>query len=260
MRTRLLPYGASNSARDLARSLGILRLRTQGSRFRPRRTDTVVNWGSSQGVGDCRYINNPAAVSNASNKLTAFRILAEHGVPPTTVPEFTTSKEDAEIWRQEGSSVVCRTMLRANSGRGIVIINPTEGGDRFSIPDAPLYTKYIKKSQEYRVHVFNGEVKDTQRKMRKQNVPDEAVNWQIRNLAGGFIFGREGVLPDTVRDNLAVQAVQALGLHFGAVDIIYNNYHDQYYVLEVNTAPGLEGTTLEVYTDAINAILGEQNV
>ena len=46
-------------------------------------------------------------------------------------------------------------------------------------------------------------------------------------------------------------AIKALGLDFGAVDIIYNEAEDQHYVLEVNTAPGLEGTTLQKYTEAI---------
>jgi D-alanine-D-alanine ligase-like ATP-grasp enzyme len=36
-------------------------------------------------------------------------------------------------------------------------------------------------------------------------------------------------------------------LDFGAVDIIYNAKRNECYVLEVNTAPGLEGTTVEKY-------------
>jgi len=49
---------------------------------------------------------------------------------------------------------------------------------------------------------------------------------------------------------VALAAVSALGLDFGAVDIIYNEHENQYYVLEVNTAPGLEGTTVEKYAEA----------
>ena len=50
---------------------------------------------------------------------------------------------------------------------------------------------------------------------------------------------------------LAVDCVNHIGLDFGAVDIIYNNRDDVCYLLEVNTAPGLQGTTLEKYKDAV---------
>ena len=50
----------------------------------------------------------------------------------------------------------------------------------------------------------------------------------------------------------AKRSVIEAGLDFGAVDVIYNVHHKKAYVLEVNTAPGLEGTTLEVYARAIS--------
>ena len=46
-------------------------------------------------------------------------------------------------------------------------------------------------------------------------------------------------------------AIKVLGLDFGAVDIIYNKQEDKWYVLEVNTAPGIYGTTLDKYVNAI---------
>jgi glutathione synthase/RimK-type ligase-like ATP-grasp enzyme len=47
---------------------------------------------------------------------------------------------------------------------------------------------------------------------------------------------------------MAVHCVSALGLDFGAVDVIENKKGS--WILEVNTAPGLEGQTLEVYRSA----------
>ena len=46
---------------------------------------------------------------------------------------------------------------------------------------------------------------------------------------------------------LGVEAAKALGLDFGAVDIIEKN--GRYYVLEVNTAPRLEGYSIERYSN-----------
>jgi D-alanine-D-alanine ligase-like ATP-grasp enzyme len=48
----------------------------------------------------------------------------------------------------------------------------------------------------------------------------------------------------------AIKAVNCLGLYFGAADVIWNDKEQRAYVLEVNTAPGLEGTTLENYANA----------
>jgi glutathione synthase/RimK-type ligase-like ATP-grasp enzyme len=47
----------------------------------------------------------------------------------------------------------------------------------------------------------------------------------------------------------------ALGLDFGAVDIIQDD-GGNFYVLEVNTAPGLEGQTIKSYAEGFNAYQG----
>jgi len=47
-------------------------------------------------------------------------------------------------------------------------------------------------------------------------------------------------------------SVMALGLDFGAVDIVYNENDNKAYVLEINTAPGLSGTTLEKYVEVFS--------
>ena len=52
----------------------------------------------------------------------------------------------------------------------------------------------------------------------------------------------------------SIAAVQHVGLDFGAVDIIYNQREDSSYVLEINTAPGLMGTTGERYAEAFGNI------
>ena len=115
------------------------------------------------------------------------------------------------------------------------------------LPKAPMYTMYIPKTTEYRIHVLGDKVIDVQEKKRNTEIPDDEVNWQIRNNCNGFIFARSDVVaPKCVSDN-AVRAVSALGLDFGAVDIGYNAKRDKCRVYEVNTAPGLEGSTLDSY-------------
>ena len=151
-----------------------------------------------------------------------------------------------------GAILVARTVLNGHSGEGIVLC-----GDQDLLVDAPLYTVYVPKKQEYRVHVFRGEVIDIQRKARRRDVPDDQINWKVRNHANGFVFARNGDALGDVPDDVltqAVAAVSSLGLDFGAADVIFNDSSALAYVLEVNTAPGLEGTTLENYVWAFRGL------
>lgn len=240
MSTKIYPYmNGSKSAKSLAQALGIKILRREGP---ARRVDTIINWGSSlieRHIFTSKILNNPGCVRVAGNKLLTFEVF-KHCDAPTV--EWTTDKKKAIDWTIEGQQVVVRKKLTGHSGEGIEIVSVND-----PMPDAPLYTKYTKKKDEYRIHVFQGEVIFQQRKARKKDVPDDRVNWQVRNLKGGFIFANDGVLaPDVVTD-AAKLAVQALGLDFGAVDIGYKDGSTVCY--EVNCAPGLEGSTLKAYTD-----------
>lgn len=246
LKTYILPYNiGSASAKALSLALNIRR--SKGEReFKPR--STVVNWGNGKiiprGRG-LRILNRPDAVATASNKLSTFRILQKLGVPTV---EFTTSRREAEEWIDENTPVYARQKLTGSSGEGIVVL---QYGDRFV--DAPMYTKGFIKTHEYRVHVVDGKVIDFTKKRRREGTPEE--NSLIKNLENGWVFCRDNVkLPNKVRA-ASLAAVSGMGLDFGAVDILYSEKQDMARILEVNTAPGLEGTTLERYTEAIRRLL-----
>lgn len=244
---------ASKGGKALALALGIKRLSHKAGEWRNNFDELVVNWGTSTerlpahlANRRIRWLNKPEAVSMAADKLSSFRAMADYGV--STVP-FTTDYREAQGWLDNGP-VVVRHKLRGNSGEGIELLK--EGG----IPLAPLYTKYVPKKQEYRIHVFQGNVIIKQRKARNKAVADGEVNWQIRNHGNGFIFARneegdeipEGVISESIR------AVTAHGLDFGACDVGWNAHEEKAYVYEVNTACGLEGSTLQDYVEAIKAV------
>lgn len=245
---KIYPYKAgSASAKALAEAVGGKVLHREG---KPVTADLVVNWGSSNMERPVRgfLLNVPIAIQLASNKLSTFRKFQEKDVPTV---EWTTDDQLVYKWLAEGFDVVSRKKLTGHSGEGIVINQAGTG--KFEI--APLYTKYTKKKDEYRIHVFDGKVIFQQRKARKKEVPDEEVNWQVRNLAGGFIFANvDLVAPDVVQE-VAIKAVAALGLDFGAADIGYKD--GQAVCYEVNTACGLMGKTVEAYANAIRERLGK---
>lgn len=254
MRVRVLPYKqGSKSARVLADALGGRVLRVNGdSRFIPRRDDVLINWGSSRRMALMGYgqvANDPGKVGSASNKLNFFNLLRENH--SDIIPEFWTNRSDIP---EDAYPVVCRTVLNGHSGEGIVIAN-----DESELVNAPLYTKYIKKKDEYRIHVgTTNQIISVQRKARRRDTPDEDVNWLIRNHKNGFVFVRNGVVPPEVVTAAAIRALDATGLDFGAVDVIYHERENRAYVLEVNTAPGLEGSTVNDYVKYFKK--GEQDV
>lgn len=185
----------------------------------------------------------------AGCKLQTFLVLGSEASGTTlgtgvSIPPHTTDKAVATGWAGEGKVVVCRRKLNGHSGAGIVVAARVE-----DIVDAPLYTQYVKKAKEFRVHVAFGQVIDVQAKRKRIDFSGE-VNFAVRNHDNGWVYCRENIEePADLRDQ-ALRSISALGLDFGAVDIIYNQHYNKCYVLEVNTAPGLEGTSVTKYTEA----------
>jgi len=236
---RLYPYKqGSASAKKLAEAVGGKVLKLEGSKYAPRAGDLVVNWGSSRcpDFQPATTLNSAQAVAVAGCKLKSFHALADADV---RIPMFMEDKAQIDMF-----PVVCRTKLNGHSGEGIVIANNAE-----ELVDAPLYTKYVKKKDEYRVHVVKDGIVFVQRKARKLDVEDP--NWQVRNLAGGFAFVEVDILqvPEDVTQQ-ALDAIAALGLDFGGVDVMWNEREGKAYVLEVNTACGLEDRTADKYREA----------
>ena len=238
-RFRIYPYKqGSASAKLLSQALGGKVLKLVGSKYKPRLGDYIINWGNSNLPEFDFYNVLNLNTRLASDKLISFRVFKDFDV---SVPGFWTSKADIPL---EAFPVVCRTVLNGHSGRGIVIAKTPE-----ELVEAPLYTKYIKKKDEYRVHCFKGRAIFVQRKARRLDVAEP--NWHIRNVAGGFVFALQEIeeVPEQVIDQ-AILAVGALGLDFGGADVIWNEYQGKAYVLEVNTAMGLEQRSADFYAQA----------
>ncbi len=244
------PYKmGSKSCRDL---VATLRSKTNAKIFRvfpdrsyrPRPSDTIVNWGNSQvsrfqnNTSEDQWINRMGHVSMAANKLLTLRILQEAGL--SHIPFVQSAAEVPEEWAQ----IVERHKLTGHSGEGIRI------ADRGSLTPAPLYTKLLTPCHEYRVHVFNGRVIDYTKKIKRVEgeIIHRADGDYVKNKVNGWEYIRDVAPRDSVTE-LAISAVEALGLQFGAVDIIRHKRKN--YVLEVGTAPGLSPIGLEAYADAI---------
>lgn len=241
------PNRPSNSAWSLRRELGnIARL----SRRNPvlRRYTHIINWGNSSPLTvytHQKVLNNPDNVRVAVDKLEAFTKLKEGNI---NVPYHTTV-----LPADRNGIYLARTLLRASGGDGIHVVRP---GDE--VPSAPLYVKYIPKTKEYRVHVVDGKVIFVQRKRRPHGAEQDRDQRLIRNHTNGWIFALlndEDANLDHIEQE-AVNAVQVLGLDFGAVDIIEGRDDGKAYVLEVNTCVGIRSpSVLEAYASSFRAIV-----
>lgn len=245
---------ASEGAKALSEALNAKRIKHTGSRFRGGPGKTVINWGAVRlpdFAAGTRVINQPGHVNLASNKLKFFKHVEEFGGDDILTPYWTTDRNEAQRWLLDGKSVCSRATVSGHSAEGLII----HSGQEVRLPVVPLYTVYVPKKSEFRVHVAFGQIIDTQQKVKRADYEGEP-NWQIRNHEGGFIFQRHGIdVPACVHTQAALVA-DCLPLDFGAVDIIYNERRNKAYVLEVNTAPGLAPETCAAYVAAIHGTRG----
>lgn len=242
-------------AEDLWRSTGLLRLK-QESRWVPKPGDVIINWGCSdsqysrsRGV---TWLNHPDIVRTKQHKLQQYQKFT----PNVPTVEWTTDKAQVCQWLTRGKTVYCRVRGASFGGRGIQVITGEKrrAYTPESIPDAEVYTLKFSARREYRVHVFCDKAIDVTQK-RRRNGADSAA---VRSFGNGYVFCHDNVeqYPQSMVDACR-SAVTALGLQFGAVDVLLKD-DGTCAVLEVNSAPGIEGTTYEKYKVAITEYILEQ--
>ena len=235
---KLGSVGARKLAKALTQKCGYFVKRVKQS-YIPRRNEVVINWGTTVDYWKDDVDANDQA-KTATNKIETFQKFTEHGV---SSPEFTTIKAVATTWVEEGHSVLCRRLVSGHSGRGIVIADSVD-----KLVNAPLYVKYKKKKKEFRAHVIFDKVVEVVEKRKKAGF--ENRNNQIRNHSNGWVFCRDNVVVPEDLNGVARAAITSLGLKFGAVDIIWNEKENKCYALEVNSAPGIEGSTVNTYANS----------
>lgn len=216
----------------------------------------VINWGctklpalSSKGI---TVINKPEHTRLCANKFKFFNTVSGK----VSIPEFTDDIDKALLWATEGSEVLGRD-FHGHSGADIVFFSEEPG----EFVKSQFWVKYKKKKSEFRVHVMGGKIIMVQQKVLRTTdingnpLSKEQADFRIRNHANGFIFQKYDITVPKEASDQALLAVSTVGLDFGAVDVIYNEFEGKAYVLEINTAPGLEGSSPEVYAEGLKAMV-----
>jgi len=271
----------SNSARTLADNLSCRRWRAgmpdrynrRPAYFKGYGEPIVCNWGTTSGP-DWRSIRAAMGRSEAKglilnpfdkvrvalNKIDTFKALDAAGVPCV---KWTTDKEQVKKWLQSKKqhAVFVRKTVTGQGGAGITICTANAApNSELRVPDAPLYTRNYPKTHEFRVHVAFGKVIDFVEK--RAILTAQKVDRFVRNHANGWTFAHQLSRltgeDKTVLDKIATDAIKALGLHFGGVDLLAildtpesGGRLKGAVVCEINTGPGLENTqTIAAYKQA----------
>lgn len=244
----------SESGLALARALGVQTIRHTGSTFKGF-GKRVLNWGCSDlplQVRRAQVFNKEHCVDWAVNKIKAFTRMTEGGV--RTVP-WTTDINVARQWLEAGDRVIGRTRVKGKDGEGLV-----DCVDDLSLDGCKLYTKFIRAEKEYRINIVrvsNGVDGDDYYDACQRKVPLDGfvghVNPDIKTSSNGYGF--KFVTQNIPRNVIAQahQAIDALGLDFGGVDVLWDGA--QAYVLEVNTAPQFTPRVIETLLPAFKELL-----
>ena len=193
-------------------------------RFLPRRKHFLINYGK----------NYEGAHLNANvifNKLRVYEILQEAGI---SQPRLFRKNEEIP---DNAFPLLARREYHSQ-GRDIIYVHNREELEDLDEDAYDFLVEYINKSSEYRVHILGDDAfVSVKFEGRDPIVRSHSNGW--RQIEYNREWHDELVM-------LATKAIDAVGYNFGAVDIIRKG--NKLYVLEINSAPGLEPRKLELYS------------
>ena len=193
-------------------------------RFDPTAAKLVICWGCSGGFAPTtpfKVLNN-YHIHSKFNELT---MLQADGVPTPNFSRY-------EHWTDS----LARTEHHSEAKD---LLSGLKVGD--------FYTEFVPTDEEYRVHIVNGHsIRIGKKVPRTENYHLRFKSWYGGwRLAYSMDWRTEELVASLRR--LAKSAIAAVGYDFGAVDIGIRHHNKIPFVFEVNSAPGLEGGSLERY-------------
>ena len=177
------------------------------------------------------------------SKLVQYQYFKDKGI---NHPEWSINIEDALKWQKEGDVVIVRTKVKGQCGSGIVIVEPG-----MEMPDGKVFTRYIKKKREFRVNLFKHKLVNVREKVR---VSSEGSSY-IRNRENGYSTVKCKVPPPDGVVELAITAAAVSDSDFIGVDIGYNQHYNKLFVLEVNSGPAIEGSSVDEFVQQILKVI-----
>jgi glutathione synthase/RimK-type ligase-like ATP-grasp enzyme len=195
-------------------------------KYIPRRRHFIINYGRD-------YENAHLNGNVIFDKLQVYQMLQEAGIPqPRIFYKGDTIPNDA-------FPLLARRKYHSQ-GRDIIYIHNREDLEN-NLEDFmyDFLIEYINKTSEYRVHILGDNA--------FVSVKFGGIDPLVRSYNNGW---RQIEYNRDWHDELimlATKAIDVMQYDFGAVDIIRKG--NKLYVLEINTAPGLEPRKLQLYSE-----------
>lgn len=245
------------TGKELREALYAIRKKTN----RKAKCDLFIRWGTTEQFDFIRYkkeLNTRESVLRTTNKLDMLQTLSNSGI--STI-EFSSDVALLNTLADHTGNVYIRNR------QGVV----RYGNDYNALTDL-YYSRPIRfKRREYRVHVFNGKVLGAYEKVPLSLAEGQARNFDTlprlfksdtcKFTRCDLTIDENGLQPRVNEEaqRLCINAVNSLGLLFGGVDLVRDK-HGNFFVVEVNSAPGLNGLNVDRWVEAITEYYNGESV
>ena len=201
-----------------------------------------VRYGASSGVncGDTSF-NSPDFINLVSHKQRFSNAIKDK----FATPEFIRDREP----RDDEFPIVIRELMCSFGGKGIVMCPDRESFDEAY--NGSYWTRFVKTTQEFRVHILGGNVA---RLFKKVRIPIDDVTpaeeeFPIRTIKSGnyrFSLRRDNNLFPEL-NGVVRQLHDEIGGECYALDVGELPDNNGWFIYEANSAPGLNPNTALVY-------------
>ena len=247
-------------------------------------------------LNPAKVLNHPDKIRANRNKYATLSVLKGARNVASGIADFCTAGDIIRELGRRNTKMKLPLIGRTNyhqGGKGLWICLTKDQVSSAIGDGAQYFQNYVDIKDEYRLHIAFGNIIYAQKKVentseaswiaqRKEKIENYAQknNVELNNATVDYVLGRlvkEAGLPDRIvrsnkkgwkfsgvglnnvqaaLKNIATAAVAAVGLDFGAVDCAIGADGNPY-IIEINSGPGLQGTSFEKYTEAFNAKLRE---
>lgn len=212
--------------------------------------------------------NTLDSIKNSSNKLKTKKLMIDNNIPTAEYWNHEDFLSNIEDIFQEYKIIIAKK-IKGSKGIGMKLLHSVNEFNDWTSNDNPnlneyFFEKYYSYNREYRIHLFNGELIYTNRKMLKE----DAVDRWYRNdsnsvwyLETNPLFNKPSNFDKIIEDCKKLQ--ELTGLNFSSFDVrVQSDKHKEpkYIILETNSGSSMGEGTAEAYKNAIVKFLTENNL
>ncbi|MBC6444495.1 MAG: 30S ribosomal protein S6--L-glutamate ligase [Alphaproteobacteria bacterium GM202ARS2] len=196
-------------------------------------------------------LNDSISIARSRDKLRSLQMLANRAIRMPTTGFANSPMDTNDIIKMVGGAPLVIKLLEGTQGKGVVLAETAKAAESVinafkSLKANILVQEFIKEAdgKDLRCFVIDGQVVGT---IQREAAPGE---FRANLHLGG---SARAIKPTKDEEKTAINAAQAMGLHVAGVDILRSKSGPM--VLEINSAPGLEGIEGATGTDVAGMMI-----